>query len=154
MTMGKGVLTAVVLCTLFLSSVAADFSGVGYYPTDLESEESLGNLYQSWVLKHGKEYNSLDEMDLRFQIFKNNLRFIDEHNKNAIGNDNYWLGLNSFADLTHEEFKSKYVGSKLVRKHAKAPRTSFRYRHARAAPNVDWRETGAITNVKDQGSCG
>lgn len=151
--MGKKALISLVLLK-FLLSAAADYSDVGYDAEDLQSEERLQNLYQSWTEKHAKQFSSLDEKELRYEIFKNNLKFIDEHNKNAIGNDNYWLALNKFADLTHEEFKSKYVGTKFARTRARTPKTSFRYRNLKAADQIDWRENGAITRIKDQGSCG
>ena len=52
--------------------------------------------------KFEKVYESLEEKLQRFEIFKGNLKHIDETNKKV---ENYWLGLNDqFADLSHEEF--------------------------------------------------
>ncbi|CAM6095986.1 unnamed protein product [Calypogeia fissa] len=151
--MGKGALVSLVLLT-FMLSLAAAYSDVGYEPKDFESEERLQILYQFWIEKYDKQFDSHEDRALRYEIFKNNLKFIDDHNKNAIGNDNYWLALNKFADLTNQEFKSKYVGTKFARKRARKPKTSFGYKNTQAADQVDWREKGAITNIKDQGSCG
>ncbi|KAG6549438.1 hypothetical protein Mapa_009159 [Marchantia paleacea] len=138
---------------LGLSCAAAlDFSMTGYEPKDLESEESLKALYNSWASKHERLHSSPSEKELRFQIFKNNVRYIDEHNRNA-ADGGYLLGLNKFADLTDEEFKSAYVGSKFSRRR---PRTdSFRYAGVTAVPKaIDWRWKGAVSSVKDQGKCG
>lgn len=38
---------------------------------------------------------------------------MDETNKKIT---NYWLGLNEFADLSHEEFKNKYLGLNLSKR--------------------------------------
>ncbi|GJW10623.1 cysteine protease XCP1-like protein [Tanacetum coccineum] len=43
------------------------------------------------------------------KIFKDNLKHIDDTNKKV---SNYWLGLNEFADLSHEEFKNMFLGLK------------------------------------------
>ncbi|GJV52401.1 guanine nucleotide-binding protein-like NSN1 [Tanacetum coccineum] len=48
--------------------------------------------------------NQRGEKERRFQIFNDNLKFINEHN--ASGNLPYKVGLNRFADLTNEEFRS------------------------------------------------
>jgi len=53
-------------------------------------------MYEEWLVKNQKVYNGLGEKDKRFQIFKDNLRFIDEHNAQ---NYTYKVGLNKFADI-------------------------------------------------------
>jgi len=96
----------------------------------------------------------LGEKEKRFQIFKDNFRFIDEHNA---GNHTYKLGLNRFADLTNEEYRSKYLGTKMNRKQKLSSRKSDRYapRDGVTLPDsIDWRTKGAVAPVKDQGSCG
>ncbi|KAK8601156.1 hypothetical protein V6N12_050998 [Hibiscus sabdariffa] len=65
-------------------------------------------MYEEWLLKHGKAYNGLGEKDTRFEIFKDNLRLIDEHNADHARS--FKLGLNRFADLTNDEYRSTYVG--------------------------------------------
>lgn len=51
-----------------------------------------------------KEYDS-DEEDLRrMEIFKENSKLIDDHNK---GHFTYELGHNQFSDLTYEEYLGK-----------------------------------------------
>ncbi|XP_059647353.1 cysteine protease XCP1 [Cornus florida] len=137
--------------SLFIcSALAHDFSIVGYSPDDLTSRDGLQYLFESWISKHGKIYESIEEKLHRFEIFVDNLKHIDERNKNV---SSYWLGLNEFADLSHEEFKSMYLGLKPV-----FPREEssgrFSYRDAPLPKSVDWRKKGAVTNVKNQGSCG
>ncbi|GKF82533.1 cysteine protease XCP1-like protein, partial [Tanacetum coccineum] len=71
---------------LYFSALAREYSIVGYTPEDL-----------TWVSKHGKCYDILEEKLHRLEIFKDNLKHIDETNKKL---SNYWLGLNEFADLS------------------------------------------------------
>ncbi|KAF0935141.1 hypothetical protein E2562_030424 [Oryza meyeriana var. granulata] len=55
-------------------------------------------------VKHRKIYASPKEKVKRYEIFKQNLRHIVETNRR---NGSYWLGLNQFADVAHEEFKTE-----------------------------------------------
>lgn len=101
-------------------------------------------------------YNALGEKEKRFEIFKSNLRFIDEHNS---VDRTYRVGLNRFADLTNEEYRSNYLGVKPgeTRRRLSAPRKSDRYvpvAGEELPDSLDWRAKGAVVGVKDQGSCG
>lgn len=112
-------------------------------------------LYESWLAKHGKAYNAIGEKEKRFEIFKDNLKFIDEHNS---ADRQYKLGLNRFADLTNEEYRSMFVGGRIDRKtRLMSRRASDRYafKAGEELPeSVDWRKKGAVAPVKDQGQCG
>lgn len=82
---------------------------VGYSPEKLTSMDKLVELFESWMLKHGKSYESREEKLHRFEIFKDNLKHIDERNRELQVISSYWLGLNEFSDMSHEEFKNKYL---------------------------------------------
>lgn len=130
---------------------------VGYSPEDLSSDNRLLDLFESWASKHGKRYKSVEEKLLRFENFMNNLKHIDESNKEA--NKTYWLGLNEFADLSHEEFRNRYLGFRSGRfpgrKRSGDSSLSFKYRNAYKIPtSIDWRKRGAVGHVKNQGPCG
>lgn len=71
--------------------------------------DKLIKLFESWIAKHGKVYEDVEEKLQRFEIFKDNLEHMDETKEKIT---NYWLGLNEFADLSHEELKNKYLGLK------------------------------------------
>lgn len=144
----------VMSASIFASMIFADdFSIVGYSPDDLTCIDKLINLFESWIEKHGKIYASIEEKLHRFEIFKDNLKHIDERNKNV---SNYWLGLNEFADLSHEEFKQMYFGLKAEMPERKESTEDINaYRDVEDIPkSVDWRKKGAVTPVKNQGSCG
>ncbi|GAB4838718.1 Probable cysteine protease rd21b [Ancistrocladus abbreviatus] len=118
------------------------------------SDAEVMRIYETWLVKHAKNYNALGEKEKRFQIFKDNLKFIDEHNAE---NRSYKLGLNKFADLTNDEFRSMYLGAKrhVNRKLSKPKSDRYALRAGDQLPeSVDWRAKGAVVAVKDQGQCG
>ncbi|CAA2954995.1 low-temperature-induced cysteine ase-like [Olea europaea subsp. europaea] len=137
---------------------ASDMSIITYDETNgllLRSHDEALSMYESWLVKHGKSYNGLGEKDKRFEIFKDNLRYIDEQNN--VANRTYKLGLSRFADLTNEEYRSMYLGTKTDRRQRFSKTKSDRYtpKDGDSLPDsVDWREKGAVAPVKDQGSCG
>ena len=151
----------VLLFTVFAVSSALDMSIISYdsahadKAATLRTEEELMSMYEQWLVKHGKVYNALGEKEKRFQIFKDNLRFIDDHN--SAEDRTYKLGLNRFADLTNEEYRAKYLGTKIDpnRRLGKTPSNRYAPRVGDKLPDsVDWRKEGAVPPVKDQGGCG
>lgn len=113
-------------------------------------------LYETWLVKHGKSYNALGEKEKRFEIFKDNLKYIEEQNSDE--NRSYKLGLNRFADLTNDEYRSTYLGTRFNgSRRLSAGRRSDRYvpKVGDSVPEeIDWRTKGAVLPIKDQGSCG
>nr|QBH22533.1 papain-family protein [Oldenlandia affinis] len=132
-------------------SIGASFD---FHEKELETEESLWNLYERWRTHHTVT-TSLDEKHKRFNVFKSNVHYVHHFNKK---DKPYKLKLNKFADMTNHEFKSLYAGSKI--KHHRAFQGGreggeFMYANVdRVPPSVDWRQKGAVNPVKDQGQCG
>ncbi|KAG5033095.1 hypothetical protein AAZX31_06G255100 [Glycine max] len=113
-------------------------------------ETSMRERHEQWMTEYGKVYKDAAEKDKRFQIFKDNVEFIESFN--ADGNKPYKLGVNHLADLTVEEFKASRNGFK--RPHEFST-TTFKYENVTAIPAaIDWRTKGAVTPIKDQGQCG
>ncbi|KAL9664613.1 hypothetical protein QQ045_020018 [Rhodiola kirilowii] len=106
--------------------------------------------YQNWIQTHRKSYKDNEEWILRFGIYQTNVQIIEYVNSLNLS---FTLADNEYADLTNEEFKSRYMGFK-------APEDTlnngaFRCHHHQDLPkSVDWREKGAVTPVKNQGQCG
>ncbi|WCJ31261.1 cysteine proteinase1 [Euphorbia peplus] len=149
--------TLLIIFIFFTLSSALDMSIINYDKThDQRTETEMMNMYNWWLAKHGKVYNKIGEREKRFDIFKNNLRFIDEHNSQK---RSYKVGLTRFADLTNEEYSSVFLGTKIdatsrVIKSGK-PSQRYTFRDGDTLPeSVDWREAGAVNPIKDQGSCG
>lgn len=153
---------SLLLLSLFLSlflahSWAADMSIISYDEKHglSTANDDLLTMYESWIVKHGKSYNALGEKEQRFQIFKENLRYIEE--QNAAPGRTFKLGLNRFADLTNQEYRKMYLGTRPRAARRLSATKSDRYalRDGDSLPeSVDWRQSGAVGAVKDQGSCG
>ncbi|KAL6572109.1 Cysteine protease xcp2 [Orobanche minor] len=147
-------LTSFMLLSSIAIASAREFSIVGYSPDDLTCIDKLINLFESWTQKHGKKYESVKEKLHRFEIFKDNLKHIDERIKVV---SNYWLGLNEFADMSHDEFKKMYLGFKpdhFIERNDQSHK-EFKYMNVEDLPeSVDWRTRGAVSPVKNQGPCG
>lgn len=103
-------------------------------------------LFTAFLAQHNKTYDNT-EFQNRLEIFRDNYIFIHEHNK---VNNSYVLSVNKFADLTHEERKSK-LNFDLS---STTSCGTFSFTGKELPTEVDWRKKGIVTNVKDQGQCG
>ncbi|KAJ4730456.1 Cysteine proteinase [Rhynchospora pubera] len=144
------------LVSLLLSLTVASLADMSILSYGERSEEEVKRMYQAWKAQHAKLHNALGEEDKRFEIFKDNLKYIDEHNAAAdAGVHPYRLGLNRFADLTNEEYRATYLGAKPARTRRGRVGDRYKVREGESLPDsIDWREKGAVVEVKDQGSCG
>merc|ERR1712077_75352 len=89
----------------------------------------------------------------RRDIFHANLAKIEKHN--ALGT--WKMGVNEFSDLTQAEFEAQMTGGykKMPQSGAAAPATTFKAKTRSELPDsVDWRDKGAVSDVKNQGQCG
>ena len=162
-------LLSLLLLYVFISLASSDESIINdnhlILPSDRSwrTDEEVMSIYLKWSLEHGKSNSNsngiINQQDERFNIFKDNLRFIDLHNENN-KNATYKLGLTIFADLTNDEYRSLYLGARTepVRRITKAKNVNMKYSAAvndvEVPETVDWRQKGAVNAIKDQGTCG
>jgi hypothetical protein len=100
----------------------------------------------------------LTEKQSRFEAFKANSRHIGEFNKRK--DVPYKLGLNKFADLTREEFVSKYTGAKVVDPDSEAVAAAARLASGvRVSSSDEWLPqlvastvNAIVTAMKDHGA--
>lgn len=114
-------------------------------------------MFDTFVREFNKHYATSDEAQNRFQNFVHNLKVADERNQAERKNNGTAVhGINRFMDLTQQEFKDNYLGSKPVpneedKSGLKTVRTSVAAASG-SSTSVDW--TGTLTTpVKDQVHC-
>ncbi|OAP02130.1 hypothetical protein AXX17_AT3G43490 [Arabidopsis thaliana] len=71
-------------------------------------EASAVEKHEQWMSRFNRVYSDDSEKTSRFEIFTNNLKFVESFNMNT--NKTYTLDVNEFSDLTDEEFKARYTG--------------------------------------------
>lgn len=107
--------------------------------------------HEEWMTRFGRVYKDVKEKEIRNKIFKENVERIDSFN--SVAGKPYKLGINQFADLTNEEFKTSR--NRFKGHICSAQEGPFRYENVSAVPSsMDWRKKGAVTAIKDQGQCG
>jgi len=131
---------AVLLLCVFVCSLAIKAN-----PWEAPSE------FYDFIAKYNKSYTA-EEFSKRLVIFKQNLKELNRLNReSATSRLGTKFGINKFADISKEEFKS-HLGYKPI---STSTNKQVDPVHAQAIPtSYDWRKSGAVTPVKDQGQCG
>jgi len=126
---------------VFVLLIASAFAGL--------SQKEYQVSFTNWMHKHGKSYSHA-EFSKRFQAYKLNLDFVNGHKS-----ESFKVGMNKFGDLSSKEFASIYNGLRVPEGylHKSTPMTATDAKVAVPA-SWDWRTSGAVTAVKDQGQCG
>ncbi|KAL3157963.1 hypothetical protein ABBQ32_012364 [Trebouxia sp. C0010 RCD-2024] len=110
------------------------------------------SVFSSWVDDFKRAYReNVEEYERRFAIWCDNLMFVDSYNSE---DKTHWLGLNHFADYTRDEYRQMLGYRADLAPERQLQSTAFRYANTKPPPSVDWREKGAVTDVKNQEQCG
>ena len=126
-------------------------------------------LFESFKVEHSVSYATAEEEAFRFRAFEKTLVRIAE--MNADPNDPAEYGVTRWADRTETELRAKCGSSKAQKKRTTAAQAPSAHAwdgtcYAGVRPELahlcngtlpdafDWTEHGAVTPIKDQGSCG
>jgi len=118
--------------------------------------ESKGYDFKQYLTEFQKEY-SPNEYAMREKIFNENLQRIKQHNKNP--HATWKNGVNHLTDSTPQELGALRGYRRATEKTAAmlsvTPKVHPLFPGPKQAPvSVDWRTTGAVSAIKDQGRCG
>ena len=144
----------------------------GSSAANLKSPDYYESLFKDWLSKFDQSFEG-DEYEHRLQVFSDADDVINTHNS---GNHTYTLGHNEYSHLTWEEFSElKNLGRPIPPKPFVGLSRDQSNKHTEDGPPpfavnwwwddddsgdddssgaVDWVDSGAVTGVKDQGSCG
>ncbi len=122
------------------------------------SDEVAKQKWSEFKYKYNRRYGG-GEDNSRYNAFKRNLAKIEELNsKNKDMNGDTPFGINQFSDLTPVEFSNTYLnfrhGISDAQIETVGPSILGAVGKKSVPANVDWRQQGAVSAVKNQGQCG
>ncbi|KAM7470813.1 hypothetical protein LguiA_008996 [Lonicera macranthoides] len=147
------ILFSLLLTTSLASNIIDKYDEGDALIRQVVDEDSLLNADHHFSLfkrRFGKSYESQEEHDYRFSVFHANLHLAKRHQEldpSAVH------GVTQFSDMTPEEFRQNHLGLNRIRFPSDAKKAPIL--PTKDLPtDFDWREHGAVTAVKNQGSCG
>lgn len=114
-----------------------------------DADTKMWTMWKEFLkLPESPVYKTQLEHDERYEIFSANMRKAEIHNS---GNHGFTMGITRFADWTETEFLN-YVSKNELKHVAGEEFDASIYKANKDA--IDWVEEGAVTAIKNQGSCG
>jgi C1A family cysteine protease len=143
----------IILVSLFASVLSQSNLRGNVESTVVDDHVFEWNEFSNFQERFSKKYSTLQEMEERFSVFRDNFRAIRQHNSDI--SQNFTMGVNQFTDLTPSEFRATYVSGLKSSVQVQATGCKSFSSSASGAPDsYDWRQHNAVTPVKDQGQCG
>ena len=103
------------------------------------------NSFSEHKKAYGLTFDSVFEEKYRERVFAENVAKIEAHNAQ---NSGYEMGVNQFTHLTQEEFVETFLGTVILTSDVAVDESFV------SVGDTNWVSAGAVTGVKNQGSCG
>ncbi|TMW64239.1 hypothetical protein Poli38472_012861 [Pythium oligandrum] len=116
-----------------------------------EGENKKQEVFDEFKDKHDKNYDGEGQELDRMTNYHHNLRYINAMNRKGLS---YHLAPNAFADLSHTELMRMHHPNMVKRAEDNGANDIHDVSGTTLPDEFDWRQKGAVTPVKDQGSCG
>lgn len=165
LSVAVAILVSRVVCSEFDSSIGRpveDNRTAELEPETMEELSLSSPDWQSFKAEFGKNYSSLEEETLRFELFAKKKLKIDKFNREQSKEAGYTLGLNAMSDWTEEEFAQLLMPA-LSSEEIEAQQSSGKIdyflreildRNEPVPSSIDWRGTKRVTSVKNQAKYG
>jgi len=142
---GTNMASKLLLISLALAAVAVHAAP----RSELTDSEYL-SLFETFKTDFNRVYDAATEAN-KFRVFRDNVDFINHHNKYLADELGYTVGIGPFADMTNNEYKRTMLGYNALNK----PKSNaVLLDESLTADSVDWTTKGAVTPVKNQEQCG
>ncbi|XP_075244352.1 procathepsin L-like [Convolutriloba macropyga] len=148
----------IIFVSLLCVAVCYGEKDLGRITDDNYRNDRILSDWQKWMSAFGKQYSNRNEMVKRFSIWIENQRKL--HHLIDYAQTQTGPGMNNFADLTLEEYKTNYLLSEWKEfnfRQSRVNRINYQWipDSVQGLPDsVDWRENGWVTPVQDQGQSG
>lgn len=137
---------------------------------DISEQDELA--WKEYKTKYNKTYNSEAEDIYRMKIFLDNRQYVLSYNIKEKSKSSFTQGLNHLSDLSQHEINRLLNGFRLEKEPDRqvdgvlwtillslndslsTPTDRAWYENIFSPPTLDYRTTGRVSKVKDQGSCG
>lgn len=146
---------------LVATLAAAALGGANARYSEMAEHEMKALFMDEMLVRHGRQYESSEELLVRFENFKQNMHLADAHND---ANPNATFGPNKFSDLSAAEFKARYLNANIRPKVLEGPVATMDDLAANKPPvdaraqdgGIDWRPQAGkyINHVQNQEQCG
>ncbi|XP_047200271.1 procathepsin L-like isoform X3 [Hippoglossus stenolepis] len=119
------------------------------------SSPAVDNTWEEWKVENHRVYDNETEISFRRAVWEKNMNLVLKHNQEASeGKHSYTLGLNHLSDMTTEEINERLNGLRPEEVDLLRNETFKRASGSVAPPSVDWRKSGLVSPVQNQGKCG